>query len=293
MQKTIVFILNPISGSGSKNRFLRKVTQIDKWEGWTYKTIFTERVGHATEIALEYSGKTDYIIAVGGDGTVHEVAKGVAGSSSIFGIIPMGSGNGVARHLKISMYPKIAIADIRDSGIHKVDTLRVNEEFLLGVGGAGFDAHIAHQFDKAKTRGISTYAHLTLKEYFKFKALDFEFEIDNKKRSGKAFLFGIANSSQWGNDFYISPESSMKGGKAKLIIVEETDKASVSILAPALLTRSVLKLPFVKSYDFSELKFNLSNFLFHIDGEPKVLEGEQIVRVVEEDLLVCLPGHKV
>ena len=291
--KHIAFIINPVSGNGNKEKFLKQVVQIDDWKGWSYEVLYTARVGHATELAQEYSTKANYVIAVGGDGTVHEVAKGLAGTTAIFGIIPMGSGNGVARHLKIPIKVSKAIAIIKDSGIHKIDTLRINDEFLLGVGGAGFDAHIAHEFDKAPTRGLSTYAKLSLKEYFKFKPISYEFEIDSKKVKGKAFLFAIANSSQWGNDFFISPESSMKGGQAKLIVVEETNKARTALLGPTLLTKSITKLPFVKSYDFKELKFKLSTSTFHIDGEPSTVEGEQVVKVVPEDLLVCLPGVKV
>lgn len=289
----ISFIINPVSGNGNKDKFLKEVVQIDKWKGWSYEVLYTKRAGHATELAIEYSTKSSYIIAVGGDGTVHEVAKGLTGTNAIFGIIPMGSGNGVARHLKIPVRVSKAIAMIQDSGIHKIDTLRINDKFVLGVGGAGFDAHIAHEFDKAPTRGLSTYAQLSFKEYFKFKSISYEFEIDSKQVKGKAFLFAIANSSQWGNDFFISPESSMKGGEAKLIVVEETDKAITALLGPALLTKSITKLPFVKSYNFKELKFTLSNSTFHIDGEPSTLEGDQIVKVVPDDLLVCLPGVKV
>ncbi|MCK5907403.1 MAG: hypothetical protein KAG37_07420, partial [Flavobacteriales bacterium] len=263
------------------------------WKGWSYEVLYTARAGHATELAQEYSTKADYVIAVGGDGTVHEVAKGLVGQKAIFGIIPMGSGNGVARHLKIPVRVSKAISIIQDSGIHKIDALRINDKFILGVGGAGFDAHIAHEFDKAPTRGLSTYAKLSFKEYFKFKPIEYEFEIDALQVKGKAFLFAIANSSQWGNDFFISPESSMKGGKAKLIVVEEIDKARTALLGPALLTKSITKLPFVKSYDFKELKFKLSNSTFHIDGEPSMVQGEQVVKVVAEDLLICLPSVKV
>jgi YegS/Rv2252/BmrU family lipid kinase len=291
--KHIAFIINPISGSGNKEKFLKKVVQINNWKGWDYEILYTQRAGHATELAEEYSSKSEYIIAVGGDGTVHEVAEGVAGSKAIFGIIPMGSGNGVARHLQIPRNIDKAIEIIKDSGIHKIDTLRINNEFILGVGGAGFDAHIAHAFDKAPTRGLSTYTKLSFKEFFKFEPIEYEFEIDKEKVNGKAFLFAIANSSQWGNDFFISPESSMKGGEAKLIVVEATDKASTTLLGPALLTKSITKLPFVKSYNFTELKFNLNNSTFHIDGEPRVINGEQTVKVIADDLLVCLPGQKV
>ena len=254
MSNHISFIINPVSGNGNKDKFLKEVVQVNEWKGWSYEVLYTDRAGHATELALEYSTKSDYIIAVGGDGTVHEVAKGLIGTNAIFGIIPMGSGNGVARHLKIPVRVGKAISIIKDSGIHKIDTLRINDEFVLGVGGAGFDAHIAHEFDKASTRGLSTYAQLSLKEYFKFKPISYNFKINSTEVSGKAFLFAIANSSQWGNDFFISPESSMKGGEAKLIVVEETDKARTAFLGPALLTKSITKLPFVKSYDFKELK---------------------------------------
>ena len=293
MNKTIAFVLNPVSGNGNKDKFIEKVKQIELWQDWSYSVLFTERVGHATELAKEYSTKVDYIIAVGGDGTVHETAKGVAGSDAIFGIIPMGSGNGVARHLKIPTTIDAAIKMIRFSGIHKIDTLRINNNFLLGVGGAGFDAHIAHEFDKAPTRGLSTYTQLSFREFFKFEPIEYSFKIDNNKISGKAFLFAIANSSQWGNDFFISPKSSMKGGKAKLIVVEATNKAKATLLAPTLLTKSILRLPFVKSYDFEELKFSLNTQTFHIDGEPKIIEGKQTVKVVEEDLFVCLPGVEI
>jgi len=293
MNKHIAFIINPVSGNGNKDKFLKEVVQVDLWNGWSYEVLFTERVGHATELAKEYSTKADYVIAVGGDGTVHEVAKGLVGTEAIFGIIPMGSGNGVARHLKIPVRVKQAIAMIKDSGIHKIDTLRINGEFILGVGGAGFDAHIAHEFDKAPTRGLSTYAQLSFKEYFKFKPIDYKFEIEGKQVIGKAFLFAIANSSQWGNDFFISPESSMKGGKAKLVVVEEIDKARTAFLGPALLTKSITKLTFVKIYDFTKLKFKLNSTAFHIDGEPSTIYGEQLVEVIPNDLFVCLQGVKV
>ena len=293
MKKHIAFIINPVSGNGDKDKFLKEVVQIDNWKGWSYEVLYTKKAGHATDIALEYSVKADYVIAVGGDGTVHEVAKGLVGTNAIFGIIPMGSGNGVARHLKIPVKVNKAIAMIHDSVTQKIDTLRINNEFLLGVGGAGFDAHIAHEFDKAPTRGLSTYAKLSLKEYFKFKAIDYEFQIDLQQVKGKAFLFAIANSSQWGNDFFISPDSSMQGGKAKLIVVEETSKLKTSLLGPALLTKGITKLPFVKSYDFKELKFKISTSTFHIDGEPSTVKGEQIVKVITDDLFVCLPSVKI
>jgi YegS/Rv2252/BmrU family lipid kinase len=289
MNQHIVFIINPVSGIGNKDKFLENVVQIDDWEGWSYEVSYTERAGHATELANEYSTKADYVIAVGGDGTVHEVAKGLVGTEAIFGIIPMGSGNGVARHLKIPVRVTKAIAMIKYSEVSKIDTLRINGDFLLGVGGAGFDAHVAHEFDKAPTRGLSTYAKLSLKEYFRFKPIDYEFEIDGKEVKGRAFLFAIANSSQWGNDFFISPQSSMKGGKAKLIVVEEVDKARTVLLGPALLTRSVTRLTFVKSYDFTKLKFKLNSSVFHIDGEPSTRIGEQLVEVVTDDLFVCTP----
>jgi len=293
MTKHIAFIINPVSGNGNKDKFLKEVVQINNWKGWNFEVLYTARVGHATELALEYSYKANYVIAVGGDGTVHEVAKGLIGTDAIFGIIPMGSGNGVARHLKIPIKVSKAIAIIKNSEIHKIDTLRVNNKFILGIAGAGFDAHIAHEFDKAPTRGLPTYTKLSFKEYFKFKPINFEFQIDNTQIKGKAFLFAIANSSQWGNDFFISPESSMKSGRAKLIIVEETNKAKTLLLGPALLTKKILKLPFVKSYDFKELKFKINTPTFHIDGEPSTIEGEQIVRVIPNDLFVYLPSTNI
>jgi diacylglycerol kinase family enzyme len=289
----IIFIVNPVSGIGNKENFLSKVVQIQEWKGWSYDVVFTERAGHAVELAKAYSSKVDYVIAVGGDGTVHEVAKGVSGTKAIFGIVPMGSGNGVAKHLKIPVRVNQAIAMIKDSGIHKIDTIRVNGEFLLGVGGAGFDAHIAHEFDKATARGLATYAKLSFSEFFKYEDIKYEFEIDSKIVRGKAFLFAIANSSQWGNNFYISPDSSMKGGEAKLVVVEATDKARTTLLGPALILKGITHLPFVKTYSFSKLKFSLNNPTFHIDGEPWLANGEQFVEVVANDLLVCLPGIKI
>lgn len=284
----IVFILNPISGGGdTKDIFERKVKKIDDWYGWTYQIIYTERIGHATELAYTYSTKVDYVVAVGGDGTVHEVAKGLAGTNATLAIIPMGSGNGVARSLKIPVNIDKAILYIKNGFQKKIDTLSVNDEFLLGVGGAGFDAHIAHEFDKATSRGLKTYTKISMKEFFKFKALEYEFEINSMKKKGKAFLFVIANSNQWGNNFYISPKSYMMGGEAKLIIIENTSKWNLILLLPALLTKTILKLPFVKSYNFHDMKFKINNNIFHIDGEPKKIYGEQHTKVIKNNLKVC------
>lgn len=292
--KNIAFIVNPISGKGDKEKFYKCVKQINNWKGWEYKILYTERRGHAKELAEQNAEKYNYIFAVGGDGTVHEVAEGLVNSNTIFGIIPMGSGNGIARHLHIPLTVCKSVEMIRKSHAKNISTLLINEKFALGVSGAGFDAHVAHVFDKAETRGLSTYIKLSLKEYLKSNSISVKYRINDDANfiSKELFMFTIANSSQWGNDFYISPESKMEDSSVKLLVVDTTNKLQALLLGIALPLKSVLKLPFVTSYDFEKLEFEIVNSTeFHIDGEPENISGIQKVQVLKNSLIVCIPEN--
>ena len=204
---TILFIINPISGTG-ENKVVEKIIKKElAYSKFEVSIRYTEAVGHATEIAKEgVKACVDVIVAVGGDGSVNEVAKGLIGTNVKMGIIPTGSGNGFARHLNIPMDKRKAVILLNKLYSKSVDTASVNDQLFVGTAGVGFDAHIGLKFDEASTRGFWTYLKLTFKEYFNYKEQSYQIAIDQKKTiNEKAFFMSFCNINQWGNNVFVSP----------------------------------------------------------------------------------------
>src|SRR5690606_300534 len=161
----------------------------------------------------------DVVVAVGGDGTLNQVANGLKHSQTAMGIIPMGSGNGLARHLGIPLRTPQAIHHLNRMPARKMDTLLMNGKTFVNMAGTGFDAHIGHLFATAGSRGFRTYAQITIKELLNYKPQGYEIELDGKKLTEEAFLISFANGSQWGNNAIIAPHASVSDGLIDLSLM--------------------------------------------------------------------------
>lgn len=156
--KKLIFIVNPISGTQSKELILNLLDEkIDK-EKYTWDVVYTKRAGHAIEIAAQAAEmKTDVVVAIGGDGTINEIGRSLVHTETALGIIPCGSGNGLARHLHIPMEPKKALEIINDGICDIIDYGKINGTDFFCTCGVGFDAFVSLKFANAGKRGLLTY----------------------------------------------------------------------------------------------------------------------------------------
>ncbi|NGX33021.1 MAG: Diacylglycerol kinase [Candidatus Anoxychlamydiales bacterium] len=272
-KQKIRFIVNPISGTKNKKFILKIIHKYLDKKKYDYEICYTKAKKHATELSFDAAHlKYAAVIAIGGDGTVNEVAKGLVGSKTKMGIIPTGSGNGLARHLYISKNPIKAVTIINNFRSTKMDSIKINDEVFVSVAGIGFDAHIAEKFSKVKKRGFFSYANLVLKEYFNYKPKTFEMIVDGKKETKKALLISFANGSQYGNNIQIAPNAKIGDGSFEVAILKNPsffDRISTLL---RLRYGSIDKSKYFESFKCRSLKIDQKNLITHIDGEPRVFK---------------------
>jgi YegS/Rv2252/BmrU family lipid kinase len=289
----ILFIINPKSGTGKQDSFLDILSTTLNNDSYEYDTVYTEYGGHATELSKESVNKYDIVVAVGGDGTVNEVSKGLIGSDCVMGIIPVGSGNGLARHLNLPVRVKDAIMVINEKKIKKIDTATLNGESFVNVAGIGFDAHIAHLFANSTKRGPIPYAKIATQEFHKYIPQRYKITIDGIDYSTKAFLISFANSSQFGNNAYISPNAIINDGLLDFCIMKEFPKIEAGQLAVKLFNKRMDKSKYMNIVRGVHIDITSDDVLKgHIDGEPIDLPNKISVSVKKESLKVIYNTNK-
>ena len=220
-KKSVVFLVNPISGTHSKKELPELIDAVLDKELFDYRILYTEYAGHAAEMARQFAAEqTDIVVAVGGDGTVNEVARSLVHTQTALGIIPCGSGNGLARHLCLPMDMGKSIEIINQCCIEQFDYGVINDLPFFCTCGMGFDAFISFKFAEAGKRGPITYVENVLKEGLKYKPETYEVEDETGAKRYKAFLIACANASQYGNNAYIAPNATMKDGMMDIVILE-------------------------------------------------------------------------
>ena len=288
MKKNILFIINPISGGKKKLNFpeLAKL-HLDPFK-FNAEFAFTEWPTHANELAQIAAEKgTDIIVSVGGDGTMNEVASGIGGTKSIMGIVPFGSGNGLARTLTISLNNKEAIQTINKLNVTKIDSALLNEKSFFSMAGMGFDAHISSKFAKLKNRGLKGYVSMALNEIYSYVPEYYEILIDNVSYDKEAFMISIANSSQYGNNAYISPLAKLDDGYLDICIIKPFPLVQFPVLGFHLFNKSVHTTEYVEIIKGKEIIIKRKNAgIVHIDGEPLEMEKEIIISVNPQSLSV-------
>ena len=291
MKKRIVFIINPISGISNKKRISALIDKrLDK-NIFEPEIVFTKHAGHATELAREFVKQgCHYIVAVGGDGTVHEVAYAVRETDACLGIIPTGSGNGLARHLHISMNVRKAIEQLNTAKEAVIDYCLMNGTPFFCTCGIGFDAYISMEFDQVKIRGFWGYVRKIAVGFFKYKPQQYSLSYNNQTLKTKAFLITIANASQWGFNAYIAPRASVKDGILNVTIVKKIPFFFSTLLAIKLFTKKLDNSKHIKTLTSSEFTVHSEGeMLFHLDGDPFGKGHEVNIQVVPNGLRVICP----
>jgi len=253
----------------------------------------TEYAGHAKEIAAELSALGDTeIIAVGGDGTVNEVVNGIGDSGTIFGIIPSGSGNGLARHLGISMRAKKAMELIKQGHLQKIDLMKINGEYSANVSGVGFDALVAHKFQDSKTRGLLSYAQISMQEFFKYQPATYELTIDGKTYEREAFLISLANSSQFGNNAFIAPKASLTDGLIDVCILKPFPVVATAIVFERVMAKTINNSKFMDIIQGKKIMIKNTAKIYHLDGDPRESKGDLEIEICPGILNLIVPKNK-
>lgn len=270
-KKKIIFIVNPISGNHNKNNFPVLVDNYIDKNKFDYKIVFTERVNHATELTMKaIEDGFKYIAAVGGDGTINEIAKCLIGKEQVLVIVPFGSGNGLARHLELPFKTERLITEVINNGdIYKMDTATMNGTPFISIAGIGFDALIADYFSKDSNRGFITYAKLVTEEYHNFKPKEYILTLDNDKTIVcKPFFITFANSSQFGYNAEISPKASVQDGLLDVCIFKKPSILEVPIVATYFITKLIDKSNFIDIYKAKKINvIREIEEVVNIDGE--------------------------
>ena len=287
-QKKVFLVINRHAGHKEGAKALEVVVPYLMKKDCLVEYSFTDHRKHATELAEKAAADGfDIVVAVGGDGTVNEVAQGLYGAGVKMGIIPMGSGNGLARELGISMdMQKSAKALIKGKNL-KVDVCKLNDQRFLCTSGIGFDAMIADKMSKASSRGFFKYVQLVIQESIFFKPIEVRMKIDGNLIEESIFLITFANASQFGNNAYIAPGASMTDGIIDVVVVKKFPKIWMPVFAIALFSKLVTRLPFVDCYKAKVIEIELADSpYFHFDGEPGNLTIPAKIRLGSEKIWV-------
>ena len=277
MKKKAVFIINLISGTSDKAAIPGLIDQyLDKTK-FEYEIAVTQYAGHASEIAAKAKDDgVDIVVAIGGDGTVNEVARAIVHSDTALGIIPCGSGNGLARHLLLPLNVRKAIEVINRCEIRQLDYGIINDYPFFCTCGMGFDAFVSMKFAEAGKRGPITYVENVLREGLKYKPETYTIEDENGTVQYKAFLISCANASQYGNNAYIAPQASMSDGLMDVIIMEPFDVFEAPQISIEMFSKTLDKNSKIKTFRTRHLHIHRDKpGVIHYDGDP-IMTGADI-----------------
>lgn len=286
-KRKIAFIVNPISGTQGKTGIVELIGQKLDLAHFEYRIVQTEYAGHATTLARELICEKgfDAVVAVGGDGTVNETARALTGTSAIFGVIPCGSGNGLARHLHIPMDPAGAIQVINRFDVERLDYGTINNVPFFCTCGVGFDAFVSSKFAASEKRGILTYLENTLREGVRYRPDTYEIEIEGETSKYKAFLIACANASQYGNNAYIAPHASMSDGLMDVTIMEPFTMLEAPQIAIQLFNRTLNHNSRIKTFRCKNIHIHREHSgVVHFDGDPMMAGIDIDVQLIEKGL---------
>lgn len=300
MRRRIIYIINPISGSRTKKdlqQFIEQRTRDQEISFQVYPSLASGDYSFLHDIIREQQ-VTDIVIA-GGDGTVSQVAGSLLNEDVNFGIIPCGSGNGLAYAAKIPKRPEKALDIIFRGRSSPIDGFMINGQFACMLCGLGFDAKVAHEFAKQSKRGLTTYATLVGKNFFSADPYEFTVESNGLSFSTEAFFISIANSNQFGNNFTIAPKALLADGLLDVVIAKKSVKPLLLFnLVRQLLAGKLNKIenslnnPIIY-FQTGKLSITNTNLApMHIDGDPAETPEKIMIEVMKKCFRLIQPGIK-
>ncbi|NVO21610.1 MAG: diacylglycerol kinase family lipid kinase [Bacteroidetes bacterium] len=280
----ILFIVNPKAGITIKSKlFIRLLAghYLDS-ERYMPEIQFTQYVSHATEIANEaVKNGIPTIVAVGGDGTINEVASALVNTGTVMGILPTGSGNGLAHHLKIPMNLISALRVINKGNSKLIDTISINNSRLFtSIAGIGFDAMVAEKFASSGVRGLFSYMRIIIQEFKNYQPVDYEMVLDGKIYNKNALFISFANSDQFGFRSRIAPQARIDDGWLDVCVVTKPSFFKVFFIAPRVFVGTVGKTGYAEYFKAKEVEIRRSGgSQVNIDGEAVTIEQDMKLKI--------------
>ncbi|MDP3557486.1 MAG: YegS/Rv2252/BmrU family lipid kinase [Bacteroidota bacterium] len=289
MEKKLLFIINPKAGKKLGPTLLPLIEKKIKAK-INYDVSIWENVDDFNNITQKlFSENYTHAIAVGGDGTVNMVAKTILSKDITLGIIPAGSGNGLARSLGLPMNTERALDEIIENKTEIIDSGQVNGNSFFCTSGVGFDAHIGHLFATSKKRGLKSYVKIIWNEFFSYKTKTYTLKYNNQEVVREAFLITVANAGQYGNDFYIAPGAKMNDGLFHVVILKPFKLYEVVSLLIKILRRKADKSKLIETFTCNELIIERSEKDFiHFDGEPLMSEKSVVFKCKPNSMKVVV-----
>lgn len=290
-KKRILFIINPISGVGRRNKLPGLIEKVAVRYDVVCTIAHSEYAGHAIRLAREAAqAGYDAVVAVGGDGSINEVAEGIAGTDCALGVIPAGSGNGLSHYLKIPFHKEKAISTIFAMRTTLIDTASINGRLFISVAGAGFDGRIAETFSHAHLRGFIAYAWMSVREYIFYQSKRYKIFVNGMTLKRKAFMLTFANSNQFGFNARIAPMASLNDGLLDLCIMKKPSLFAIPYFLPMLFLGKLHKTRYLEIIKTPEVRiFQLKSNVGHTDGDHHRFPREFLVKVHPLSLRIIVP----
>jgi diacylglycerol kinase (ATP) len=287
LKRKVLFIINPVSGGKRKDEvpdLIQKNLDINNFEP---TIVFTTGAMHASELAHSAVGNYQYVIAVGGDGTVNEIASSIVGTDTALGILPFGSGNGLARFLGIPMDTLKAIKTLNQERVEVIDSAKLNGQWFFNMAGMGFDAHISEVFSHDKNRGFGAYIRSAFREIANYKSETYQIEIDGVNYERIAFMLSFANSSQYGNNAHVSPNASVQDGLLDVCIIKPFPLYRFIEMGLRMFTKTAEGTKYVEIIRGRNIIVRrVKSGPVHLDGEPQILGAEAEIKVIPHSLKI-------
>ncbi|MDR1681380.1 MAG: diacylglycerol kinase family lipid kinase [Prevotellaceae bacterium] len=287
--RKIAFIMNPVSGTGSKRTLWKHIGEafglLPDYETLLYTTQYA---GDGYRQAKRYAeAGYDAVVAIGGDGTINEVARALMHTPTALGIVPTGSGNGLARHLKIPMNTKKAIRRIKRFRVQPVDAARINDKIFFCTAGIGFDALVGHLFNTSKRRGLSKYIQYSTSAFLRYTPQEYRLCIDGQEIIRTAFLITFANASQWGNNAYVAPLADTRDGTLDIVVWKNVPRSDLPFMLPKLFTKSLHRSRHIDTFRGRHITVErIREDYVHFDGESCTMGKALDVEIIPHSLKI-------
>ena len=292
-KKLIVFIVNPKAGITPKSKAVIELLagNVIPSSRFIPEVVFTQRAGHATELAKEALGRgADIVVASGGDGTINEVACAMVNTGIPMGILPAGSGNGLARSLGISLSYALALRTIIRGNTKLMDVAIANDTLYTSIAGVGFDAHVAQKFAESYLRGMFSYLKIILNEFRAYKPLTYKLTIDGVSMEKQALVIVFANGNQFGFNTRIAPDARVDDGFLDVCVMKKMPVSQLLNVGYHMMRGTPVKTGYTEYFKGKEITIETSSDpLMNIDGEPKIMQSPVKISIQPLALNVIVP----
>lgn len=290
--KDILFIVNPRAGVDRTKAIEEAIQKHLDHKQYTYRIAETQYPKHGTEIAKAAAESgVAVVVAVGGDGSLNDIIQGIRNTATVLGVIPMGSGNGMARSAGIPLKLEAAIKVLNKNNVHAIDTGLVdNKRLFISNAGVGFDAVVTEEFSHSKKRGFWSYVGIINKKIWSYKPKEWSIELDGKIIREKAFMITVANATQLGYNFQIAPVALMNDGYFDVVIIKKHPKLLSGIIGLQAFTDTLLNNRYVNHYKAKNIKIsNDGNRVMQMDGEAIDCKPTIRIEMQEKSIQLLCP----